>query len=267
MQKITKISKNNLETDKNVLGKNWNKTYNSYFSDTTNINLFIKACLPHIKKLNKKKIEILYVAGGNGLLGEKLILSLKKHNIKSELTLLDISQKQLDENKNPKTKKVLADILTCDLCTKFDLIIMRSSLDYIYKEKLQVKALKNIKKHLTESGLFINCCAAMPTNKDRDLADKIYASNKLIGKRHFQSKESISELYSKAGFKELKLIGKSNNMKLTEKEHIERYDFTKIEIEKIQKIILKSKVQPKNIKITKTGYLLDFIFPIYLAKK
>jgi len=266
MQSITRVSKNNLEADKNVLGKGWNKTYNSYFSNIANINLFVKASLPYIKKLKKTKLEILYAAGGNGLLGEKLIFSLKKYNIKSNLTLLDISQKQLDENKNKNTKKILGDILNYDLEKRFDIIIMRSSLDYIYKKRLQVKALKNIRKQLAQNGIFINCCAAMPTKKERDLTDKIYKSCKKIGRRHFQSKEDIEKLYKKAEFKSQKLIGKSKNLIVTEKEHIKRYLITKEEVEKIQKIISKKKLNSKKIKVTKTGYKLEFIFPIYLSK-
>ncbi len=268
--KISKISENNLKRDKKVLGKNWKKTYNSYFSDPTNINAFIKAVLPEIQKaktLKNKKLNILYAGGANGLLGEKLVEALQKKGFLPALYLLDISQEHLNQNKNKKTTKILADFLSYNSEIKFDIIIMRSALDYIYRERLQIKALKNLKSQLAENGLFFNCVAAMPTNKERNLADKIYASNKLIGKRHFQSKEDINKLYSKAGIKELKLIGKSKNLIITEKEHIERYNFAAKEVNKISQIITRSKLNSKRITITSKSYKLDFIFPIYLAKK
>jgi hypothetical protein len=56
-------------------------------------------------------------------------------------------------------------------------------------------------------------------------------------------------------------------MKLTEKEHIERYKITKKEVIKIQNLInsLKPKQRP-NIDITTKGYKMNFNFPIYLTK-
>ncbi len=215
MPKITDISKENIKRDKNVLGKKWNLTYNSYFSDEDNLDIFINKSFKYIKKLNKNNLNILYVGSANGLLGERLVSFLSKNNIKSSLTLLDISKKHLDLNKNKKTKKILGDMLTFKLNQKFDLIIMRSCLDYLPSEKLQVKALKNIRLHLCKKGLFINCVAAMPTNKLRDLANNIYSSNTKIGKRHFQSREDVFKLYFLSKFNDLNLIASSKILVVT----------------------------------------------------
>lgn len=94
---LTRIAKHNLSRDKNVLGKRWLSTYGSYFSDPDNIKSFIKATKTI---LPKKELDILYVASASGLLGERLIANLGRGN----LTIVDISQKHLNENKNPKTK-------------------------------------------------------------------------------------------------------------------------------------------------------------------
>src|SRR3989338_3885305 len=119
----TQLAKDNLEKDKNVLGKNWFSTYDNYFSDQENIDLFIDAVIP---KLPTRKLDILYVASASGILGESLLLALGK----GDLTITDISVEHLRENKNPKTTKICVDLLEMDLGKTFDLIVMRSSLDY-----------------------------------------------------------------------------------------------------------------------------------------
>ena len=119
---------------------------------------------------------------------------------------------------------------------------------------------------MKENTFFVNQCAAFPLATERNLADKIYASNGKIGKRHFQS-EDVFNIYEKAGFKNLKLIKQAPKMVLTEKEHIERYKLNDTEVKRIQNLI--NKLNPKqrpNINITKTGYKMNFWFPIYLAK-
>ena len=52
-------------------------------------------------------------------------------------------------------------------------------------------------------------------------------------------------------------------MYITEREHAERYELTKEDIEKIQSII---KENSEYAKITKDGYELRFDFPIFLSK-
>src|SRR3989344_8069421 len=143
------ITRYNLEKDKNVLGKEWLSTYGGYFSDKENIELFINAVRPI---LPDKKLDILYVMSASGLLGEKLIETLGK----GSLTIVDVSREHLDENKNPKTRKIHGDVLELDLEEMFDVVIMRSSMDYFSSKFLQVKLLEVIKKHLKPDGIFIN---------------------------------------------------------------------------------------------------------------
>lgn len=251
----SEIAKYNLEKDKKVLGKEWLSTYGSWFSDEENIQLFINAVKP---TLPDKELDILYVASASGLLGERLINSLGK----GKLTIVDVSQKHLDENRNPKTKKVCVDLLEMDLGKKFDLIIMRSSLDYFPSRLLQIKVLKIIKKHLKVGGLFINQPAYIPDIKERDLISKVYNTVDKIGVRFFQSTD-MDSIYVEAGFGVPRKIGESKTMILTEKDHVERYELTSGDIETIRKILGEN---GKNIQITKDGYILKFEFPIFLAK-
>ncbi len=259
-------SKLNLVRDKNVLGKEWLNTYNEYFSNQENIELFILKTLQYIPK--KKQLKILYPCSASGMLGESLVKILEHKGISIELVLVDISQEHFEENKNPKTKKILADITKLDLGQLFDIIIMRSSLDYFPNKKLQIQVLSKLKKHLNEKGVFFNQAASMPSLIERDLADKIYKSNNKIGKRHFQCKQDIGKIYRNGGFEKIKKIGEGIPLVLTEKEHAKRYEINRIQIEKIQKSIEKvpSKKRP-NIRITETGYQMKFVFPIYAAWK
>ncbi len=260
--KITKSTRENLKKDKLVLGKNWKKTYKGFFGNKKNIDQFVKITLPYF--LNKQSISIFYPASANGGLGEELAKELRKKGIKTKLTINDVSKKHLKENTNKKTKKICADLLKLRLKEKFDLIIMRSSLDYFPNKKLQTRILGQIRNWLKKEGVFINQIAALNTNHSRDCADCIYNSTKRMGKRHFQSMGDIKQIYKKAGFKILAVIS-GPKLIITAKEHKNRYKITKKDVEKIKSIIKKFKT--REIKATKKGYKIKFTFPIIIAKK
>ncbi len=262
--KMESMSKANLLCDKRVLGKHWKKTYKGYFGSRKNMQIFVAQLLPYTPK--NKELRILYPGSGSGFLGEELAKELEKRKAKAHLWLIDFSKEHLGQNSNPKTKKILGDILKVKLAKKFDLIIMRSTLDYFWNEKSQIRVLKKLKKWLAPDGIFFNQAASMPSTIQRNLADRIYRSNKRIGQRHFQCSSDIAKIYRKGSFDKLKKIGDAPAMVITEKEHCERYGISKKQISKIQKIIEKipAKKRP-NIKITKTGYSMKFVFPIYLA--
>lgn len=245
----------NLARDKNVLGQNWLSTYGNYFSDLENIRLFIDSVKP---LLPNEPLDILYVGSASGLLGEELLKALDQ----GSLTLVDISKEHLNANHNPQTKKVCVDILEMNLEEKFDLIIMRSSLDYFPSKELQIKALSVIKKHLKEGGLFINQPAYISDLDNRELVSRIYNTVDKIGNRYFQSTD-LESLYREVGFTSFQKIGEGKIMIITEKEQVERYDLTEAEIKTIQQIIGSEKTP--YAEVTETGYTLKFEFPIFIA--
>lgn len=251
---LSDVAKKNLSKDRNVLGKKWASTYGGWFSDPENISHFIDAALPH---LPSHPLDVLYVASASGLLGEELIRQLGE----GHLTLVDVSKKHLAENKNRHTKKVCADLLTVDLGRKYDLILMRSSLDYFPSADLQIDVLRNIKEHLKPKGLFVNQPAYIGVPSERAVMSQIYQETEKIGDRYFQSND-LKVLYRQAGFRSIKKIGDGKPMVLTEKDHIERYGVTKKEIEKIQEMIPK---RARSMCVTKRGYKLTFQFPIFAA--
>ena len=252
---LLKITKYNLGRDKKVLGKEWFTTYGGWFSDEENAKRFTKAVKHYIQNKNP---DILYVASASGWLGEKLLADLGG----GTLTIVDISEKHLNENKNPNTKKIRADLLKLNLKKKFDVIMMRSSLDYFPSAPLQIKVLKIIKNHLKSNGIFVNQPAYIPNKRSRDIISAIYNSINKIGKRFFQSAD-LKEIYYKAGFKKPQKIGESKVMRITEKDHRGRYGLTSKEIKKIQERIGNS---PSHARITKEGYMLTFEFPIFISK-
>ena len=259
---LSKIAKRNLQKDKKVLGKNWKKTYHGFFGNKKNMQNFATTLLPFIPR--KKLLNILYVASASGELGEILVKKLIKKGHKVKFTITDVSKKHLLENKNKNTKKIWGDLLKLNLKEKYDIIIMRSSLDYFPTKKIQIKVLKKLRNWLSEKGILINQACLLENKTDRDIADKVYSSNNKIGKRHFHCPEEITLLYKKTGLN-LKKIGKGSVLLLTENDHIERYNLNKKDIENAQKIIKSRKT--KTIFATKNGYNIKFIFPIYLSKK
>jgi ubiquinone/menaquinone biosynthesis C-methylase UbiE len=260
--KLGTIAKRNLQKDKKVLGKNWKNTYHGFFGNKKHMQNFVNIVLPFIPK--KNLLSILYVASASGSLGELLAKTLNKKGYKTKLTITDMSKKHLLENKNKTTKKICGDLLKLNLTEQYDIIIMRSSLDYFPTKKLQIKVLKKIKGWLSNKGIFINQACLLETKTDRDTADKVYSSNNKIGKRHFHCPQEINFLYKKANLS-LKKIGEGVVLLLNEKDHIERYEINEKEIKKAQKIIKSKKT--KTIFATKNGYTIKFVFPIYLSKK
>ena len=252
---VSKIAEHNLERDREVLGKKWFSTYGGYFSDMENIQHFIDSVTPY---LPDKELEILYAASASGLLGEELVKSLGRGN----LTIVDVSEQHLSENRNPKTTKICADLLRLDLGKKFDLILMRSALDYFPSKELQLQVLQNIRKHLKDDGLFINQPAYIHDHHERDVVSKIYTDTEKIGDRLFQSSD-IAELYLNAGFSEPERIGDGKCLVVTNKEHAERYGLSEEDVKNIQKMI---GLGIGNQKVSKEGYALEFDFPIFLAK-
>ena len=251
----TSAARYNLNRDKKVLGKQWLSTYGRYFSDQENIRLFIKAVKPF---LPNRELNILYIAAASGLLGESLIADLGR----GRLTITDISQKHLAENKNIKTRKIRVDLLEMNLGCRFDLVIMRSSLDYFSSRALQIKALKVVKKHLGPGGLFVNQPAYIPRRRTRDTISAIYNQTSKIGNRFFQSAD-MAEIYAAAGFHQPKKIGTGKTMIITENDHIKRYGLNPADVQKIRKIIGRGTTSGRK---TKTGYALTFKFPIFMAR-
>lgn len=251
---LSSVAKKNLKKDRRVLGENWHTVYGGYFSDPENIRQFIDTVIPF---LPKRPLRILYAASAAGLLGETFLERLGT----GTLTLVDISTKHLNENKNSLTEKVHGDLLTMNLARQFDLVLMRSSLDYFPSSDLQIRTLANIKHHLSPGGLFINQPAFIEEPKERDAMSAIYTKTRQIGDRYFQSNDLL-QLYQHAGFNFFKKIGEGAELVLTEQDHIDRYGISSETVQRIRQMI---PPDAQSMRVTTTGYELTFRFPIFLA--
>lgn len=251
---ISDVAKKNLKKDRRVLGGNWLSTYGGYFSDLGNIRHLIDTVMPF---LPKRPLSILYVASASGLLGEKLLERLGM----GTLTLVDVSIFHLHENKNPQTEKIQADLLTMELGRRFDLVLMRSSLDYFPSPDLQMSVLVKIRQHLLPGGFFINQPAFIEDTNERDIVSAIYTKTRKIGDRYFQSSD-LGDLYQQVGFRRFEKIGEGVPLILTERDHMDRYRISSWTIRRIQRMI---PVGARSMRVTPSGYELTFRFPIFLA--
>ncbi len=262
---LSEVTKRNVHRDRRVLGRNWSRVYGNYFSDERVLRSFVDLSSRHLEALPKKP-KILYVCSGTGLLGERVVEHLRKRGKMPSLTIVDASEAQLSQNTNPATHKVLGDLLRLHLHEKFDLVIMRSSLDYFHTPALQVAALKRVKAHMANGGIFINQCAALPTLAERNLANAIYSANPKIGKRHFQSID-LPALYTRAGL-DVEKLGAAPQLFLSSSDHVLRYGLSLDEVAKIQRLIASTPAAKRpSIKIASKSYKLTFDFPIYVARK
>lgn len=261
-----KITKQNLQRDSRVAGTRWNSVYGGYFSDKEVLDSFIRAGGKVWKSLPEEP-EILYEASGTGLLGEHLVEYLKTLGLRPKLTIVDASKAQLDQNANPDTEKIHADILSMRLGRKFDVIIARSSLDYQPTPELQVRMLERTASHLKENGVFINQAASFSTREARDLADRIYNTTHQIGNRHFHWEGDFGELHEKAGLEKPVKIGEAPALRLTHEDHSARYGTTREDVGRIRKLITAVPSSKRSeIKATGKGYEINCRFPIYVTR-
>lgn len=197
-------------------------------------------------------------------MGEELVRVLKRKNRNANLTLIDISKKHLDENKNKETTKIVGDVLKVDLQKKFDVVIMRSSLPYFPSVALKVKLLNRIHDWLKRGGVFIHQVSTADTEKDKKMIDYIYGPLFKMGVKGYSTRYDILSLYQMSGFARIQRIGKAPTLFVSEKEHQARYGTTQKEIRQIQAKIRKSD-KVKNVIWTKRGYRLTFPFSIYVT--
>ena len=261
---IEASTRRNIRRDRRVQGETWRRTYNKYFSDDEVMNDFWDCLSPFVQNLPQSP-KILYAGSGPGLLGEHVVKKLQGMGFNPRLTLVDASGEQLKANKNGETRKVHQDLLNLGMGEKFDLIIMRSTLDYFSDKKSQVKVLRRLRSHLSKGGFFVNQCASLPTKTERNIADEAYSH---FVARHFQWHGDVPYLYGKAGFPKVRRIGFARPLLVTQNEHYRRYQLTENQVEKIRRTLSKmSEKARKNLSPTQGGYYMRFSFPIYLAVK
>lgn len=263
--RLRRTTKENLSRDRKVVGEPWAGVYRGYFSDGKVTQKFIIASEPLLEILPQEP-EVLYLCSGNGFLGERLVEDLKRKGLKPKHTIVDASEEQLGQNKNPDTMKICADALGLDLGKKFDVIIMRSSQDYQPTARLQVELLKTVARHLKPEGIFINQAASFSTKEERDLADEIYRSTPEIGDRHFQLETEMAALHEKAGLGKPEIIGEAPALKLTHEDHAARYGIKLEDVRRIQALIKSTKGSGREVRATRAGYEIDCRFPIYASR-
>ena len=255
---ISAIAIDNLAKDGRVLGKKWFQTYGGWFSDYENMQIFTDS-VTQTNLLPNRKLEILYVGSASGALGEELIRTLGQ----GHLTLVDISQKHLALNTNPFTTKLCMDVLEMDLRKKFDVVMMRSFLDYFPSAAEQIQVLRIVRNHMRHDGVFINQPAFIPDTNARSIISRAYCSIPNIGRRWFQSWD-IDDLYAEAEFNPTLKYGSGKRMRITEQDHIDRYAITPSDVVAIQSIVKDAKPFAE---ITEKGYALTFEFPIFANTK
>ena len=253
---LSTIAAENLAKDGRVQGEKWFETYNGWFADPENMRIFTSSVM-RSGLLPQRPLEILYIGSASGVLGEELVRALGS----GHLTLVDISQKHLELNTNPETTKLLLDVVNMDLRMKFDVIMMRSFLDYFPSRKKQIAVLGTVKKHLASGGVFINQPAYISDHEARNLISQAYCSVPSVGQRLFQSGD-LSRLYSRAGLGLPIRYGEGKLMRITEKDHISRYGITPSDVATIQSIVAGTE---HFANVTEDGYILTFEFPIFMT--
>jgi trans-aconitate methyltransferase len=148
------------------------KKYNAYI-DEKYINKFFTK---HIINLNKKKLDIVDLGGGDGVLLDIVGRQLERRGIRANLLNIDNNLKSLllCNKKFPRIKTKLQNILT--IKNRTDVVLSRFVFQYLSK-KNQIKLLHVINKILNKGGLLI---VVWPYGSDEKTYSRILANIRSI---------------------------------------------------------------------------------------
>lgn len=251
----------NVSADSLAHGK-WAELNREYFANPKIINELF-SFFKKEKVSFEEPANIIDLGSAEGLVGEHFANKIGIRKAVS-LTILDIVKEHLDANKNSSTEKICKDLLHFEEMGRYNLAIMNSVLHYFSKED-QLKVLKNIRRSLNKSGVFL-LKAFIQYPENMELFHKL---NRLVGKNlQLISAAELEEILEKTKFTESHFLGNATTWNCTSNNLRKRYDLSE---KTISKMITLIKESPKNKKkgFTTKGNTFSIPIPykVYLLKK
>ncbi len=193
------------------------KVFGGYFSDSKNIEDFIKIgiipILPNLKK--QRVVRVADFGGGAGNLARGVKKFLEKHFEKVEFIIVDANPDYLKQARGKGLSTINANLLEHCEKNKYNLIIQRAVLHYNESNKKQEKILENIRKSLKKRGFFVSQLST-GTKENCQMRNEIVNQNGLLpdgGRRThlWISTEEYLDMLEKIGFPENKISGFAKN--------------------------------------------------------
>lgn len=224
--------------------------YDGYFSRKDCINLFIKS-VPDFH--GKSKIRILDFGGGEG----HLLLEVRNHykNKGKEIEgwILDKNREDLS-NSPTGFNKINQSAVSFVKEGYFDLIIMRSVMQFFLSSKDKVKVLNNIFKSLSKRGVFVNQAFFMESPDNRFLEKAFgYFGRKL----KVETLEGLSKLYGKSKFQHFKRVLFFPKMIMTDQTIKERFGLSDPLISRILRLFEMNKSDLKSISLNEGHFSIE----------
>jgi ubiquinone/menaquinone biosynthesis C-methylase UbiE len=235
------------------------KIYRGYFVSKETISSFL-ACLPSF--LNKE-IKICDIGGGQGYLLDQVRKFYKDKGYKVSCWIVDYNKEQL-KLAPPYFYKVCKNALEFYKDNFFDLIIMRSVLQFLLRKNHKIKVLNNIYKSLKLNGYFINQ-AFFLEKPDNRIIEKAYRYfNRFL---KIDTLESLISIYTMSKFKNCKIKTFCPISVIDKYDIQKRFDLKNVIIDKIFSLFNENKNQLHSIEIEGNNFQIRASFVILEARK
>ncbi len=179
------------------MAENFPEIFKGYFSSKDNVNPFL-GCLPD---LENKNLKIADFGGGSGYLLDQVANFYQNKGCTVDCWLIDNNNEQVRNAPN-KFKKINKNCLKFSKEKHFDIIIMRSVLQFFLNRQEKITVLNNISKSLKEKGTFINQALFFEKPDNKIVAQSYRYFNRSL---NIETLEELIGLYNKSSFKNCKI--------------------------------------------------------------
>lgn len=254
-----RINRQNLDADYRTRGK-WAQIMDQ-FSNQENIKSVYKDFWDMRPNL-PKNMKLSDFGSADGLFGSFFKKELEMQGYSVHLTIIDIIQEHLDQNRDDTITTIQKDLLDLNLKQVFDLGLMRSVLHY-FDMKNQPIVLRNIYESIKEGGYFLS---QNFVQKEEDL--ELYSElNQMIGK-NFQliDRHGLLKLLIDAGFKEIQEID-SDIWYHSHGDLKKRYGLGDVEIDLMRERVVERKSEKSLFRLLEKGFEVPVPYVTFLAKR
>jgi len=234
--------------------ENITKIFKGYFSSKETLNRFLE-CLP---KLKSKKIKIADFGGGSGYLLNQVKKFYQNKNCQVDCWIIDKDNEQLKTASN-SFRKIEESCLRFYKDGYFDIIIMRSVLQFLLSDKDKIAVLNNVCRSLKNNGTFVNQALFLEKPDNKIVARAYQYFNRSL---KIETLEELIKLYNQSNFKNCKIQKFCPIMPVDQNDIQERFNVSKSVINKILNLFSRNidkahsiEIKNKNFKIN-CGYVV-----------
>lgn len=239
--------------------------YDGFFTDPNGFSIFYSA-LDRLSSNFPKRLRILEIGSGPGIIGQAIKKHLMKKGIVVELSIVDAQEDSLRFNIDSNTEKICSDNKALPFHnSSFDIICARSVLHYEESANNVKRVLEEVDRVLKSGGIYIEQGVTFNDKQERELFNEIHTA---LGRKMtlYNSVEYASEL--KKYFNSVDVIDDASFVIQKETEIKKRYtDANMQEIRNSIALFLRSNPTSNNFSIAEKSFFWRVPFSLYICKK